>query len=273
MQSWLHIPSPPLDRYIEYFFLYDNLLSEHPRERFLPDGHIELVIDLRESTNYWCLEDNYAAMQTVRGGWISGVHRRFITIEAAQGASMLVVRFRPGCISSLLGIPAVEIAGQVVPMDALWGNNFQGLRQQLLEAVAPADKFARLEAFFLKKLRKAEPANPVIDFALERLFSLDTGAGIAAIAEKSGYSHKHFVSLFYKHVGISPKAYSRVLKFQQAVQRLEQTRKPDWSQLAFTCGYYDQAHFINEFKAFSGIAPNFYLEKRGLHLNYLPVDF
>lgn len=272
MQSWLYIPNPPLDGYIEYFFLYENLYSEHPQERFLPDGHIELVIDLREIPNFWSPEDDFAKRQTVKAGWISGVHQKFSTIEAAQGASMLVVRFRPGRISPFLRMPAAEIAGQVVLLDAIWGREFRQLRQQLLNAPEPKEKFAGLEAFFLNKLRLADASHPVIDFALARLSILDTGTGIAAIAEKTGYSHKHFVSLFHKHIGVSPKVYSRILKFQQAVQLLEQNREPDWSQLAYSCGYYDQAHFINEFKTFSGLAPSFYLEKRGAHLNYLPMD-
>ena len=272
MQAWMHKPAPPLNQYIAYFFLYKDAFSAHTRERFLPDGHIELIIDLRNETNAWCQNDDYAAMQIVRNGWISGVHRRYITIEAAQGASMLVVRFLPGRIAPFLGMPASEITGQVIPLDRIWGAEFERLRYSILEHPEPAQRFALLETFFLKKIQNAPAPKPVIDFALERMNRLNSGAGISQIVEKTGYTHKHFVSLFHKHIGVSPKVYSRILKFQQAVRQLENARQPDWSQLAFACGYYDQAHFINEFKAFSGFSPSFYLEKRGAHLNYLEVD-
>ncbi|MBL7776103.1 MAG: AraC family transcriptional regulator [Saprospiraceae bacterium] len=270
MQSWLHTPCPPLDQFIEYFFLYENLYTDHLRERLLPDGHIELVIDLRESTNFWCAGAAFDRLQTVRSGWLSGLHRRFITIEAAQGASMLVVRFRPGRIGAFLTMPAAEIAGQVVPLDLLWGSAFRTLRQQLLDSPEPAAKFAHIEAFFLKKWQPEKGFQPVVDFALSRLLESDTGAGIAALVEKTGYSHKHFVALFNKHIGVSPKVFSRILKFQQAVRDLQATREPDWAQLSFSCGYYDQAHFIHEFRSFSGYTPSFYLAKRGDYLNYLP---
>jgi AraC-like DNA-binding protein len=272
MQSWMHTPCPPLDQYIEYFFLYENAFTGHSRERFLPDGHIELIIDLRAELNFWCRNDDFAAMQVVQRGWISGVHRRYITIEAAQGASMLVVRFRPGRIRPFLDMPAGEIAGQVVPLDAVWGAQFDQLRTALLEHPEPARRFAFLEAFFLQKIQTAPPPNPVIDFALRRLQKLDAHVGISAIVEKTGYSHKHFVALFHNHIGVPPKVYSRILKFQEAVRQLELAREPDWTALAYSCDYYDQAHFINEFKAFSGFSPSFYLEKRGVHLNYLPVE-
>ncbi len=273
MQYWLHIPTPPLDQYIEHFFLYENLISDHLRERMLPDGHIELVIDLRGQPNFWYQNDDPNAAQRVQGGWISGVHRNFITIEAAQGASMLVVRFRPGRILSILGMPAGAIAGQVVPLDLVWGPAFERLRNGLLERPEPARKFAWLEQFFQQKIQNAPASNPVIDFALNRLQGMDTAAGIAAIVGKTGYSHKHFVSLFHLHIGVPPKVYSRILKFQQAVRQLESSRgEPDWSALTYACGYYDQAHFINEFRSFSGFSPSFYLGKRGAYLNYLPLD-
>ncbi|MCB0531211.1 MAG: helix-turn-helix transcriptional regulator [Lewinellaceae bacterium] len=273
MQSWLFIPAPPLDLYIEHFFLYQNLVSGHARERMLPDGHIELVIDLREQSNFWYKHDDPTTAHNVQRGWISGVHRNYITLEAAQGASMLVVRFRPGRILQILGMPAQEIAGQVVLLDELWGPAFEDLRNGLLERPTAPEKFAWLEQFFFRKIQYAGGGNPVIDFAIDRLQTLSTAAGIAAIVEKTGYSHKHFVSLFHQHLGVPPKVFSRILKFQHAVRQLESTfGAPDWSALSYSCGYYDQAHFINEFKSFSGFSPSFYLEKRGKYLNYLPVD-
>lgn len=272
MQSWLHLPTAPLDRYVEYFFLYENFYSATPKERFLPDGHIELIIDLREAANFWYPGADFTAGQIMKGGWISGVHRQFSTIEAAQGASMIVVRFRPGQISPFLKMPATEIAGQVLTLELLWGDVFRQLRQQLLETPEPRGKFACLESFLLKKLSGSTTINPVIDFALKRLGALDTVTSIATLTEKTGYSHKHFVALFHQHIGVPPKVYSRILKFQQAVRLLEQNLKPEWSQLAYSCGYYDQAHFINEFRAFSGFTPSFYLGQRGEYLNYLPVE-
>lgn len=272
MHTWLHQPPAPLGEYVEYFFLYEGLVASHTWERFLPDGHIELIIDLRENANQWCWGDRLDEAASIRGGWISGVHRQFITIRTVEGASMLVVRFRPGRIAPFLPLPAGEIAGQVVALADLWGPAFSTLRQQILDQPTAEGKFAAVENFLYRQLRRAEASNPVVDFAIRQLQTLETGAGIASLAAKTGYTHKHFVSLFHRHIGVSPKAYSRILKFQQAVQQLEKTSAPDWSRLVYTCGYYDQAHFINEFKHFSGFSPSFYLKKRGVYLNYLPMD-
>jgi AraC-like DNA-binding protein len=94
---------------------------------------------------------------------------------------------------------------------------------------------------------------------------------IAAIQEKTGFSNKHFIHLFEKYVGASPKTYLRIMKFQRVLRAVEEARQIQWTDIAYSCGYYDQAHFIKEFKRFSGFNPGAYLSERGEFLNYLPV--
>ena len=80
------------------------------------------------------------------------------------------------------------------------------------------------------------------------------------------------IKLFKDNVGLTPKGFLKIIRFQKAIQEIGNTKKVDWTKVAFESGYYDQAHFINDFKIFSGFTPNQYLQKQYDHLNYIPIE-
>jgi AraC-like DNA-binding protein len=92
------------------------------------------------------------------------------------------------------------------------------------------------------------------------------------VADSLGTSHKHFIERFWRDVGLTPKRFCRVRRFQMVLEALAQKRLVDWGDLACACGYFDQAHFIHDFKAFSGLTPTAYLDRRGEYLNFVPAD-
>ena len=86
-----------------------------------------------------------------------------------------------------------------------------------------------------------------------------------------GITQKHLISQFERVVGLRPKSFARVCKFQRVVNLIEQQNSIEWSAIALDCGYYDQAHFIKEFQAFSGLNPSAYINLRGDYVNYIPI--
>ncbi|HMX79717.1 MAG TPA: helix-turn-helix transcriptional regulator, partial [Ferruginibacter sp.] len=85
------------------------------------------------------------------------------------------------------------------------------------------------------------------------------------------YSQKHLIKLFKDHVGITPKGFLKIIRFQKAVQEIEASKNIHWARLALESGYYDQAHFIHDFKEFSGFTPQEYTQKQYDYLNYIAV--
>jgi AraC-like DNA-binding protein len=86
-----------------------------------------------------------------------------------------------------------------------------------------------------------------------------------------GYSQKHFIDLFRQHVGVTPKQYLRIMRFQKVICEIERDGFVPWNRIPLECGYYDQAHFIHDFKHFSGFTPNEYRKRKAPTLNYIPV--
>lgn len=268
-----HIPPLPLTNYVELITYYKGYNPPHTIERLLPDGGIDLIIDLTNVPKY--IYDNYTLteIQSCKRAWISGMRTEYISIQArAAESEMLVIRFRPGMAWSFLHLPVLEIKDKVVDAELVFGNELLSFREQLTEQPEPEQKFAVTDKYLQQRIKNHFEIHPAVRYCIEHISNNPSQASIREITHKTGYTNKHLINLFGKYAGINPKQYVSVLKFQQAVQLLE--KRPgqiNWASLALDCGYYDQAHFINEFRRFSGFNPSAYMELRGDYINYIPV--
>lgn len=267
----LHTPAPPLSRFIEHFFYYDGYASEHVMEKFLPDGSMDLLIDLTEGPKKLFHDEAGTSYTTFKKSWISGMKTEFILIDASV-TTMIGVHFKPGGCYPFVKFPISELNDLTVDSQLVWGSGIMGLRDQILETGTIPGKFALLEDYFLTTGAGKLDDNPLLLFSVNQLVQSPTEWTIRRLSEKTGISQKHLITLFRKFVGLPPKSFSRIIKFQRVIQAIERQRKIEWTSLAYECGYYDQSHFIKEFKAFSGINPAAYLEKRGPYINYLPIS-
>jgi len=270
-----HIPAEPLARFIEFFWFYEDLYPNHSREHVLPDGTFELIIDLRETPRKLFDREDWNRFTPFRRGWLSGAHSEYIIIDALPASSMIGAHFRPGGAAAVLGLPANEMCDQVVELDAFWGDDAWDLREQLLAARGSDAKFHLLEKFLLSRLRRNktnEASQRKISWALER-FSADPHAlTIRSAAHQLGVSHKHFIEQFRRQVGLTPKLFCRVQRFQHVLSRINSRQMVEWADVACACGYFDQAHFANDFRAFSGLNPTAYLSHNVEYPNFVPVD-
>ncbi|HVV03235.1 MAG TPA: AraC family transcriptional regulator [Puia sp.] len=266
-----HIPSAPLDQHIAGFTYYKGYRPVHSIDRYLPNGNIEIIIDLTVTPKH--IFDNYTlqTIQTCRNIWISGVRESFITIPSGLDAEMFIIEFRKGQAYPFLDRPLTEITGQVVDGDLILPKIFLDLREELLAQPSPADMFSLAEKWLMTSFGNRLSLNPVVHFAISHILASPSTLTIKNIALRTGYSSKHFIRIFTDHVGLTPKRFLRIIRFQKAILDIETKGNLHWAALALDCGYYDQAHFIADFKTFSGFTPLEYMRKKGELINYIPV--
>jgi AraC-like DNA-binding protein len=267
----IHIPQPPLSQFVENLWLIEEFSADYTREKILPDGAIELIIDLDPQPKSIFADETSAAFRTVSKGWISGERTRYIVIGAAANQSMVGIRFRPGGAYPFFHFPISELSESVTELELIWGSLVDEIRDQLLEIKSPDERLLRLEAFLLGQARRSLEANRLITFAVHQLQHSPQFLAIRDLASTIGITQKHLISQFEKVVGLRPKSFARVCKFQKVVNLIEQQDQIEWAAMAADCGYYDQAHFIHEFQAFSGLNPSTYVTQRGDYLNYIPI--
>jgi AraC-like DNA-binding protein len=209
--------------------------------------------------------------QAYRRSWLSGPHSDFIIIDTARDASMIGAHFRPGGANAFFGLPLSELRNSVVDLENFWNSGAQSVRDQLLEAPNPAAKFRILEEALLQHWRRDSSHHRAVLHALERFTGEPQSMTIAKATAEIGLSPRRFIQIFTEQVGMTPKVFCRVRRFQCALGEIQQSRRPVWADVAYGCGYYDQAHFINDFKAFTGITPGDYLQHRPDYPNFVPI--
>lgn len=267
-----HKPSYPLDIFVEYFFCFEGLTASHAAERFIPDGNVELLIDLRDGPQYVFDNETLAPIQTCRHVWTSGLRTKPITIPSGDDSSMMVVGFQKGMAHPFFPFPMNEISDSVVDSDLIWDREFLILREQLLATNDSSKRFALVEHHLLSMIQGIDEPNSCIGFALEALTNNPLDRSLSELSEKIGYSQKHFISMFRKSVGVTPKKFQRIMRFREVISLLDDPRNPEWTEIALKCGYFDQAHFINDFRTFSGFTPSEYLTRKTTDPNYIPVS-
>ncbi len=270
----IHVPPPPLGNFIEMLTFYEDYDPGYSIERLLPEGVIEIIIDLTETSKFIFDNNTLQVKQTCHTAWISGMRREFISISAGgPQSSMFVIRFRRGMAYPFLQIPISELNDLVVDAELIFQHELNDLREQLLAAATPQNKFNIAEHYLLQRIHHYTDIHPAVQYAVQRILENPAAAVIQKIVQKTGYSHshKHFLTLFSKYVGLTPKQFLRISKFQYAVHKLETMHEVQWSQVAYECGYYDQAHFINDFRAFLSFSPLAYLDAKGEIVNYIPI--
>ncbi len=268
----VHIPTYPINQLVESITYYSNYSVEHFAERLLPDGHADFIVNLTEAPKHTFDNTTLKVNDTFKKGWLSGARKKLLSIDAGgQNDSMMIVRLKFGAAYNIFNIPQEELTDKVYEADLILGSPFEDLRTKILEAHFVETKIQIMEDFIFARCVGVIDLPPVVTFAFHQLVHSPSNTSIKLLADQSGYSHKHFISLFKKHAGMSPKEFLKVMRFQRVIREIETYGSIDWTRLALDCGYYDQAHFIKEFKNFSGFSPEQYLSQKGNFLNYIPV--
>ena len=261
------LPSPPLRDFVFDFWLYDGYTGPHGRERILPSGTIELVINLREDELRIYDAERPARCRRLSGALVSGAYSGFFVSDTVEEASIMGVHFRPGGAFPFLGLPAGELADAHVDLETLWGRRAAvELRERLCAAATPGERFRLLDEALVARLSRPPEHHYAVPAALEVFARMDARVTMREMIRRIGLSQRRFIQVFAAEVGMTPKVFSRVQRFHRALALARRDAAPDWARLALDCGYFDQSHLIHDFKVFSGLNPTEFVRQRSEHL-------
>lgn len=270
MKYLQHRPAPPLDRFIENLWYWEGDAPGHPKDTIMASGRVGILINLTHDELAWYDGDRFARRNTLKGVSLCGTHSRAFAIDAHQ-PHMLGVQFRPGGSFPFFAPSARHFRDTHISLDDVWGADAERLHQRLVQAPTPRAKFEILEAALIALAPRPLERHPAVALALTRL----TGGrptSVAALAAEAEVSHKTFIRLFAEEVGFTPKLYLRVARFQRVLAAIFQAPEVDWGDAVEQGGYFDQSHFIRDFREFSGLTPTEYLIRRGPYLQHVPLD-
>jgi AraC-like DNA-binding protein len=253
------LPGPPLAGLVDCLWYYDGYFAAHQRERALPTGTVELVINLGEDRIRVFQDEADLSGAAFRGAVVCGAHSRYFVLDPAQQRSVIGVHFRPGGAAAMLGVPAGELANRHFGLEDIWSPPAaRDLRQRLVEASDADARFAILESALVGRLQERFLPQPSVRYALRRFAASPTGSRVGDVRRETGYGANQFIALFRDSVGLSPKVYCRIRRFQAVIRDLSRARRVEWAAVAADSGYCDQSHLSREFRAFSGGTPGDY---------------
>jgi AraC-like DNA-binding protein len=197
------------------------------------------------------------------GGGVSGPNSKLFFLEPTASDELVGVHFKPGGALPFLGVPAGDLHNRSVTLDELWGERHAArIVARLFEAPTSRAKFALLERTLLEVAFKPLARNPAATFALAELKSDFSVRSSADVARQLKMSQRRFIRLFRDEIGLTPKLYARIERLQAVLGRIELLDDIDWADVASSCGYFDQSHFIHDFREFTGLRPSDYLGLR-----------
>jgi AraC-like DNA-binding protein len=269
-----YAPGPPLSELVDYFWLFAGGQAAR-KERIVPSGTIELVINLRHDDLRIHDPAQPERYERFSGAVTSGTYSRVFIVDAMQHESMFGVHFKPGGAFPLLGALASELTDSHADLADLWGRSALELRERLCAVSTPRDRFQVMEEVLTHRLRRSAKRHSAIPIALGAFGPAGTRASIRDVAREVGLCQRRFIQVFSAQVGLTPKLFCRLLRLQRARTLAEQIERLDWGQLASACGYFDQSHLIRDFQEFSGLTPTEYLRQHRqdgrLKSNHVPL--
>jgi AraC-like DNA-binding protein len=239
----------------------------HSRERVLPNGWIQIILNLNHDMLTDCGEDGTATAQ-LPGAIVVGARGRYELIDSSDLVQLVGIIVRPGGFGGLFRERADLFFEQSVALDCVWRD--ERLYEGLCQALTPQEKLCVLERSLLDLLHGDARRSAMVDHAIYMF--REKHVSVAACARSVGVSERRLSQVFREEVGLPPKMWCRIQRFQAATRALHAGADVPWSELALQCGYYDQSHFANDFRAFSGINPTTYSALRGRWRNHMPVD-
>lgn len=269
--SLRHIPAPPLDAFVECLWLFVSPPRVFAKERMMPSGAGTLIVNLLEDEVRSYHGDDLQVVQRLPGGALTAAQSRSFVIDTLEQTNVMGVEFHPGGTWPFFGPAAEELVNQHVSLKDLWGGHAESLRARLLAAPTLRAKFSILEHALLELAVRPIQIDACVAHAVQALSRSPQIQTIAALGQRMSMSARKFSRLFTQQVGLKPKTFARVQRFNRVLAQIGLGREIDWASVVSQCGYYDQAHFIKDFRAFSGFTPTEYVERNKVHVRHVPL--
>jgi AraC-like DNA-binding protein len=241
-------PGPSVGRFVKCYWILEDHCPAPVVQTIVPDGRSELIINLAHPFQHEIEGQWHAQPDIFFVGQITGPF-----LVRPQGPSTTIgVRFRPEGAGHLFGVPMSELTDAVMPLSDI-SRTLHDLLDHLQELPSLAQHIVAIEEV-LGALADRRVEDQLISAAVKTLEQANGSIGIRHLSDSFGLSSRQFERRFRTAVGIPPKLFCRMQRFQQVFQTINRA-DANWVDVAVICGYYDQAHLIRDFREFSGTTP------------------
>lgn len=273
MKFETHNPASPINKYIESIFHYKDFVPEHSIERVVPTGHIFIIFELDDITRNTFNNETLEPNRSFTKVWISGIHKHYISISAHENSEMFVIQFKPYGAYPFFHFPMKDLTEKILPGQEVLGDELLDVRSRVYKQSSSRDKFEVAEQWLTKRFDPTETPPEELLEIIEELQE-KSATEYPEITDSYPHTQKHLIDQFKKYVGLTPKYFQRILRFNEILEKIRNNENIAWSEVAYQCQFSDQSHFIKEFKHFSGFNPEEFIkeEYNQDEPNFFPLD-
>ena len=253
-----YLPHPALREFVQWYrichFEFDTS-DNIPVKAWAPKPENNLHFFLRD---FWAVQKLDEEKQVHSSMVLVG--QRTSLVKQFTGSSFINVHivFQPSAVSRLTGIPAYELTNQHLDATLIFHKNIQFTLEQLQHAKDYTEMLAIIENFSFELASQSRKDRLPLDAVSRQMIQKGGNVSLDGLADDACLCTKQFKRKFYESVGVNPKTYARIIRFNRAYNLKNAYPDRDWLGIAIECGYYDYQHLVKDYKEFTGLTPNDY---------------
>jgi AraC-like DNA-binding protein len=258
MKYLTYPPSPALAGYVRYFWVLEGNAHENAPflHRTLASGYPELMF------HYQGKFMENASNGPIEASFVSGIHaqtNKYRQFSIAEDFGILGVHLFPYALPALLNRPSSAISNLLPDLSDLLGREGRELEEKIMLAKDTVQRIALVSNFMEKRLSRSE--KPEIVAAVRHIIQANGQVNIGQLASSCSWSRRQFERNFLASAGFPPRHFARIIRFNALISQYQKSEN-SLTEMAYDFGYFDQAHFIHDFNAFSGQSPGAFFSNR-----------
>lgn len=251
------VPGSRLKPYVKCYYIYEADATASFEDTVFPSGCMEIIFNLGAGHWQTAATGDFVTTPSIE---LWGQITKPLIVRSVGKNTMLGIRFFPHAAAYFLKENIEQFNNQIVDLMDVSGSTVNELHTRLLETAEWSKRIALVEEFLLQKLSPVERRHNKVALVSDIMHEIkreDFFDKIEDIATRYGITSRYLQKLFLQYTGLTPKLYSKINRFQNSL-RLVTRKDSSLTSIAYDCGYFDQSHFIREFKSFTGLTPSGY---------------
>lgn len=248
-----YLPGKETETFLKCFWSLEAEAEPEPEKQVIvPDGCMELIFHYGDLYRQYTGDDTFIMQPRC---FVFGQITVPLIIAPSGVSGIFAARFHPDGFMPFATQPPDAMANRAVPLDELFGEAGTRLGERVVAAATTEERIQLTETFLLEHLQTPEAADRIAKSGLETILHLKGQLTVGELSEKIQVNRRQLERRFSSVIGLSPKQLAKMIRLQTTLKMLENKQVSSLTALAYEGGYFDQAHFIKDFKEFTGMSP------------------
>ncbi|SIO13995.1 helix-turn-helix domain-containing protein [Chitinophaga niabensis] len=246
-------PNSDLAAFVKCYWTLESLKEKTPEKNtIVPDGCMKMIFHHGDPYKHYTETGNSVLLpRCFVIGQLTGPYE----VEPTGETGIFFVCFHPHGFLPFATFPIKEMENTAVPLEKLFGKDGQEIEEKILHAGTTSERIQLIEKFLFNRLTDTETIDHIVQSAIETILTANGQLSVDELSRKNNTNRRQLVRKFSSSIGLSPKQLSKTIRLQATLKMLLNRKITSLTDLAYESEYYDQAHFIKDFKEFTGLTP------------------